>query len=210
MNLLNGESPSKRTSGHKSPTLDPNMTSPTRTKPSECYVISNTGIQDDSLAVSPSISTLASLPLLDTANYKKDSNGLRATNTQDVNLKRKHKRVNRHAKSCEIDYKVGAENSPDVADGLFLPSTPNLSRKKGSRRHKGSVSAKDSLNFDHATDTEDEDCIFTVVTLDGKHWDFESNNIEVGLFVSFYSETYVKRRTMELKLVAALYRCPLY
>eukprot|EP00794_Sanderia_malayensis_P003383 gene3383-3873_t len=133
-------------------------------------------IISNSLAASPS-QTQDNEPSLDGALVKASqgiiSTGIHGTpkNGASPTKKKNRRHGGRHAKSCEIDYGQicsDIENNPQ--------GTPLSARRRGLHKRNKSGASKE-LQFDKGTDTEDgavDDMVFTIISLDGKSWDFES------------------------------------
>lgn len=155
------------------------------TKPVDCYVISNTGTAENSprengnISGSPTIiQSCVERSLSDGKDYG-PSSGIRVTQSFDAfPTKRKHRKANNRYKSCEIDYQVENDTSSDVDGILYTPSTPVIKKKALHRRQKSNANIKDLGIEGRATDTEDDDFVFSLVTIEGKNWDFECSSVE--------------------------------
>jgi len=148
--------PSKRNSVHKEPV--------------DAVIISN------SLAAATSKETNQDSISIENAIAKTSkgiiSTGIHGTPSVLSPTKKKNRRHGgRHAKSCEIDY------GQVCSDGEVPQSTPLSARRRSTHKRNKSGAAKE-LQFDKGTDTEDDDMLFTVISLDGKSWDFESTTPE--------------------------------
>eukprot|EP00795_Rhopilema_esculentum_P014727 gene14727-5827_t len=101
------------------------------------------------------------------------STGIHGTpnNALSPTKKKNRRHGGRHAKSCEIDY------GQICSDMENSQGTPLSARKKFSHKRNKSGAGKD-LQFDKGTDTEEDDVVFTIISLDGKSWDFESTTAD--------------------------------
>ncbi|XP_031551246.1 arf-GAP with GTPase, ANK repeat and PH domain-containing protein 1-like [Actinia tenebrosa] len=91
-------------------------------------------------------------------------------------VKKKNKR-SKHTKSCEIDYEELEKALASATTGVAVPPIMRNDSQTSSLKKKGHRRAKSgSGRFD--TDTENLEFEFTIISLDGKYWNFEAGSQE--------------------------------
>jgi len=164
----------------------------------DCYVISNSSISEPSTELelssgSPTIHQhgLIERSFSDGRDIGPPQNLRNAQSYDSFSAKhknRKQKDSNRY-KSCEIDYQPNstvttprqqtnsAVTTPRSGEGgsdveCTVPLTPVIRKKSFQHKRQKSSTNLNAQDL-RATDTEDNDSVFSLVTIDGKTWDFE-------------------------------------
>lgn len=141
---------------------------------SECSQVDGPVDLDIALA---NVGNQAMMPATSAASTNSSANSSKGDANASSVVKKKNKR-SKHTKSCEIDYEELEKALASAATGVAVPPIMRNESQTSSLKKKGHRRAKSgSGKFD--TDTENLEYEFTIISLDGKYWNFEAGSQEV-------------------------------